>query len=71
MQAMFVSWAGNEVVRVDVLHTISNADLSGTARALMKEYWNSGALRVDVCRIYLVQGTNLVLGGDSIVGNGV
>ena len=71
MQAIFVSWAGNEVVRVDVLHTISSTDLNGTARALMKEYWNSGAQRVDVCRIYQVQGTQLVIGGDPIVGDGV
>ena len=72
MQAMFVSWAGQELVRVDVLHTISGTDLNATARALMREYWSSGGQRVDVCRIYLVMGTRLVLGGEeNHVGTGI
>ena len=70
MQAMFVSWAGKELARVEVLHTVSGTDLNATARALMREYWNSGNQRVDVCRIYLVQGNRLVLGGEGYhVGN--
>lgn len=72
MQAMFVSWAGKELTRVDVLRVNSSTDLSAAARTLMRKLWSSGGQRVDVCRIYLVQGTHLVLGGgESCVGTGI
>jgi len=72
MQAMFLSWAGQELVRVEVLHTISGTDLNANARALMREHWSSGGQRVDVCRIYLVTGTRLALAGEeNNVGVGI
>lgn len=64
MQALFLSWAGSRLCRVDCLETTSGADLSATAKTLLRECWDSGEGRADVCRIYLVNGTRLVLGGE-------
>lgn len=66
MQALFVSWVGNEIVRIDVLSTVAGSDLNATARALMKEYFSAGTGRVDVCRIYLAHNQRLTLGGEEI-----
>ena len=66
MQALFLSWAGNALVRVDVLQVISGTDLNATARALMRECWSSGGSRVDCCRFYLVCGTRLALAGEEM-----
>lgn len=68
MQALFLSWAGPRLVRVDCLDTVAGADLSATATALLRECWDSGERGVDVCRIYLVNGTRLVLGGSEPCG---
>ena len=61
MQALFLMWCGKELVRVEVLHTVSGINLNGTARALMDEMWNNEGRNVDFCVIYLISDRRLVL----------
>lgn len=61
MQALFLMWCGKELVRVEVLHTVSGINLNGTARALMDEVWSSEGRNVDYCVIYLISDRRLVL----------
>ena len=61
MQALFLLWCGKELVRVEVLHTVSGINLNGTARALMDEVWSSEGRNIDYCVIYLISDRRLVL----------
>ena len=58
MKVLFLVWAGDELIHVEIMNDVSNTDLNATARALLK----CGG--VDVCRFYLVWGEKLVFAGE-------
>jgi hypothetical protein len=64
MQVLFLCWAGSKLVQVDVFSTIPGKHTTDTARAIMRKLWSAGKYPVDVCRIYPIKGTQIILGGE-------
>lgn len=66
MQALFLMWRADELVRVDVLRVIPAGDPRAAARALLRQAWADRYPASDRCTMYIVQDRKLILGGEAV-----
>ena len=72
MQALFLLWCGEYLVRVEYLQVVGNTDLPATAfRALKRTMLDEETLTADRCTIYLIKDRKLILAGEEGDGIGV
>lgn len=65
MQALFLLWCGDYLVRVEYLRVVGGANLPATAIRLLKETMMSeDTLSADYCTIYLIKDRKLILAGE-------
>lgn len=65
MQALFLMWSGEELVRVEVLRVFSAGDPRAAAETMMEKLWSCESMTSDRCTVYLCKGCKLIgLGGD-------
>ena len=63
MQALFLMWSGEELVRVEVLRVFSAGDHSAAARTMMEQLWSCESMTSDRCTIYLCKDCRLIASG--------
>ena len=65
MQALFLLWCGEYLVRVEYLRVVGRTDLSATAiHALKRTMLDEEVLTADHCTIYLLKDRKLILAGE-------
>lgn len=63
VQALFLMWSGEELVRAEVLRVFSAGDHSAAARTKLEQLWSCESMTTDRCTIYLCEGCKLIQSG--------
>ena len=66
MQALFLMWSGEELVRAKVLRVITAGDTRAAARAKLEEIWTCESMTSDRCTIYMCEGCKLIYAGGDV-----